>query len=73
MSEPVPRWSPFTKRAVTLIILLLVALVAYRFRSVLPPVMIALLLAFILNPVVGFLTRRLRIPVSYTHLTLPTN
>jgi predicted PurR-regulated permease PerM/ribosomal protein S18 acetylase RimI-like enzyme len=61
MSEPVPRWSPFTKRAVTLIILLLVALVAYRFRSVLPPVMIALLLAFILNPVVGFLTRRLHI------------
>jgi predicted PurR-regulated permease PerM/GNAT superfamily N-acetyltransferase len=62
MSEPVPRWSPFTKRAITLIILLLVALVAYRFRSVLPPVMIALLLAFILNPVAGFLTRRLRIP-----------
>jgi predicted PurR-regulated permease PerM/GNAT superfamily N-acetyltransferase len=61
MSEPVPRWSPFTKRAVTLIILLLVALVAYRFRNVLPPVMLALLLAFILNPVVSFLTRRLRI------------
>lgn len=59
MSEPVRRWSNFTKRAVALILLLLLALVLYRFREVLPPLMIAALLAFVLNPVVGFLVSRL--------------
>ena len=31
MNEPVRRWSAFTKRAVALIILVLVALMIYRF------------------------------------------
>jgi len=61
MNEPVRRWSAFTKRAVALIILVLVALMIYRFRDVLPPLMIAFLLAFILSPVVGFLTNRLHL------------
>ena len=58
MSEPVRRWSISTKRVVILIILVLVALMIYRFRDVLPPMMIAFLVAFILNPIVGFLTDR---------------
>ena len=58
MSEPVRRWSTSTKRVVILIVLVLVALMIYRFRDVLPPLMIAFLVAFILNPIVGFLTDR---------------
>ena len=59
-SEPVRRWSSFTKRSVVLILLVLLALTLYRFRDVIPPLMIAFLLAFILNPIVGFFTDRLR-------------
>ncbi len=55
------RWSPFIKRAVTLILLGLLALVLYRFRNVLPPLMIAFLLAFVLNPIVGFIIPRLHL------------
>jgi len=58
MSEPVRRWSTSTKRVVILIVLVLVALMIYRFRDVLPPLMVAFLAAFILNPLVGFLADR---------------
>jgi predicted PurR-regulated permease PerM/GNAT superfamily N-acetyltransferase len=61
MDEPNRRWSAFTKRAVILIILVLLALMVYRFRDVLPPLMIAFLLAFVLSPIVGFLADRLRL------------
>jgi len=61
MSEPVRRWSTSTKRTVTLVVLLLLALVIYRFRDVLPPLMIAFLMAFILDPIVDFLSDRLRL------------
>jgi predicted PurR-regulated permease PerM/GNAT superfamily N-acetyltransferase len=60
-NKPVRRWSSFTKRAVVLSILVLLALTLYRFRHVLPPLMIAFLLAFILNPAVSFLTSRTHI------------
>ncbi len=58
MNEPVRRWGTTTKRTVAMIILVLLALAIYRFRDILPPLVIALLLAFILNPIVGFLTNR---------------
>ncbi len=61
MSEPVRRWGDFTKRAVTLIILVLLALMIYRFRDILPPLLIACLLAFVLNPIVGFVAARLHL------------
>ncbi len=66
MSEPVHRWSAFTKRAVALIILMLLALTIHRFRDVLPPLMIAFLLAFILSPIVGFVTDRLHLSRGLT-------
>jgi predicted PurR-regulated permease PerM len=59
MSDPVRRWSTSTKRIVVVLILVLVALVLYRFRSVIPPLVIAFLVAFILDPIVDFLTDRL--------------
>ncbi len=66
MSETVHRWSTSTKRTVVLIILVLLALVIYRFRAVISPLVIALLLAFILNPIVDFLTDHLHLPRGLT-------
>jgi len=59
MDESVPRWSTATKRIVVVSILVLLALVTYRFRAIIPPLVIALLLAFILDPIVDFVTDRL--------------
>jgi predicted PurR-regulated permease PerM/RimJ/RimL family protein N-acetyltransferase len=61
MNEPMRRWNTSTKRTVSLIIIVLAALIVYRFRTVLPPLIIAFLAAFILDPIVAFLARRLRI------------
>ena len=55
---PYHRWDRPTKRIVSLIVLLFLALVVYQFRSLLRPLVIAFLLAFILNPIVDFLDRR---------------
>ncbi len=60
MSEPVRRWSTSTKRSIIIIIVVLLALVIYRFRDVIPPLVIALLLAFILDPIADFIVDRLR-------------
>ncbi len=59
-SQGVHRWGASVKRTVVLIILVLLALVIYRFRVVIPPLVIAFLIAFILDPIVDFLTARLR-------------
>ncbi|MEE9616278.1 MAG: AI-2E family transporter, partial [Anaerolineae bacterium] len=61
MGESVPRWSTGTKRIVVVSVLVLLALVTYRFRVVIPPLVIALLLAFILDPLVDFVTDRLHL------------
>jgi predicted PurR-regulated permease PerM len=57
--EPARRWRSTTKTIVILIVVVLVGLIVYRFQGVIPPLAIALLLAFILEPVVAFLTNRL--------------
>jgi len=61
MTKPVRRWNTSVKRTVVLITLVLLALVIYRFRDVIPPLMIAFLLAFILDPIVDFLADRLHL------------
>ena len=61
MSGPVRRWSAPTKRIVATALLVLLALVIYRFRQVIPPLLIAFLIAFILDPIVDFLTSRARL------------
>lgn len=61
-TEPVRRWDVGTKRLVGTVLFVLLALIVYRFRAVLPPLILAFLLAFILDPVVDFLERRVRIP-----------
>jgi predicted PurR-regulated permease PerM len=60
MEKPERRWGPTTKTIVILFIVILVALIVYRFQNVIPPLVIAFLLAFILDPIVSFLSNRLR-------------
>ena len=59
MNESAPRWSTSTKRTIVVVILVLIALILYRFRVVIPPLVIAFLLAFILDPIADFLGDRL--------------
>jgi predicted PurR-regulated permease PerM len=59
MSRP---WSDSTKRMVAVGLLLLFALVLYRFNEIIPPVVIAFIIAYILTPVVDALQSRTRIP-----------
>jgi predicted PurR-regulated permease PerM len=61
MKKTERRWSSTTKTIVILFIVILVALIVYRFQDVIPPLVIALLLAFILDPIVSFLNNRLRL------------
>jgi predicted PurR-regulated permease PerM len=55
---PYHRWDTATKRIVAVIGLLFLALVLYEFRGLLRPLVLAVLLAFILNPVIDFLEGR---------------
>ena len=72
MKRTVRRWNSSTKRIVAVILLVIVALLLYRFRSVIPPLVIAFLLAFILDPIVGFLVKKIHIsrPVATTMVFL---
>ncbi len=67
-------WSEATKRTVAIAIALIVVGVLYISRPVLPFIIVAAILAFLLNPVVCFFTLRLRMPrwlaVILTYLLL---
>lgn len=54
-------WSPATKRITALVLLTLLALALYRFRGVLPPLILAFLVAFILDPAADLLEKRARL------------
>ena len=53
-----PKWTPATKRVVLIICLILIGLAIWRFSIVLAPLVIAVIIAFLLNPVVNWMTRR---------------
>jgi predicted PurR-regulated permease PerM/phosphoglycolate phosphatase-like HAD superfamily hydrolase len=55
-------WSPTTKRLVVVGLVILLLLVAFLLRALLPPIAIAGVLAYLLKPVVDFLERRTRLP-----------
>ena len=57
-----PRWSVPTKITVIVIALVMAAFLLYRFSVVIPPLVIAVLLAFILSPIVDGLAARVRVP-----------
>lgn len=57
-----PRWTDATKRMVVVIGVLVIVLLLYLGRSVLPTLLLAMVLAYILSPIVSWLNRRLRFP-----------
>ena len=57
-----PPWSPYNKRLVLMILFILVALALYRFRLLLLPLSMAMILAYLIEPLVSQLT--LRTPLS---------
>ncbi len=59
-----PRWSRTTKIMVVVVILMLAAYLLYRFSVVIPPLTIAVLLAYIISPLAGFVAGRFRLPRS---------
>jgi predicted PurR-regulated permease PerM len=57
-----PRWDGWTKRLVIIIGLLVALWIAYISRPIIPVLVIAAILAFLMSPVVNFFNRRLRLP-----------
>lgn len=57
-----PRWNSFTKAFIALTILVLFAGLLSRFHTVIPILVMAGIVAFLVVPAVRFLTRRLRLP-----------
>lgn len=59
MNTTRPRWTPQTKLAVSLIVLAFFIYLVFRFSIVIPPLILAIILASILSPVVSRLQLRL--------------
>jgi predicted PurR-regulated permease PerM len=55
------KWSDSTKRLVFIGIVIAFIFTLYRFRAIIPPTVIAIILAYILNPVVKFIQARARL------------
>jgi len=54
-----PAWSPRTRRTVVLIVLVVVGIFVWRLGAMWPPVIIALVLAYLLSPIVDLTERHL--------------
>ena len=61
MPEPRPRWSSSTKLTVLLLLLGLGIFLLYHFSAAVTPMILAVLLAYILSPIVTWIQRRLRL------------
>ena len=59
---PSTEWSRTTKRLVIVGLVIILLLVCYVFRDLLPPVAIALVLAYLLKPIADFAERRSKLP-----------
>ncbi|MCB8966525.1 MAG: AI-2E family transporter [Chloroflexota bacterium] len=57
-----PIWSDSSKRLVVLVLLLLISLLLYRVRLLLLPFVMAMVLAYLIDPGVNALSKRLRVP-----------
>ncbi len=59
------KWSSTTKRSVIIGLVLTLALIVYRFSSIVPPLAISIIVAYILNPLVGFIAAKAKIPRTW--------
>src|SRR4030043_1973951 len=68
------RWPYATKLTISLLLLAFFIYLLSRFREIIPPIIIAVIIAYILNPIVNFLQRRLRLPrvltILFTYIIL---
>lgn len=61
MSNSRPHWSSQTKIVVSILVLTFLIFLIYRFREILPPTIIALILAYVLSPLVTRIQNRWRL------------
>lgn len=61
MIKPSPRWNASTKLVVMLTAIVILGWILYRFQVLIPPLVVALIVAYVLNPLVGALAGRLRL------------
>lgn len=57
-----PDWNPSSKRQIILFLVIVLMLFIYRVRILLPPFILALLLAYLVEPLVNLITRRTPVP-----------
>lgn len=65
-----PPWTTATKTIVAVSFLALGVLVIWRFQELIQPLVLAVLLAYLLHPVISFLSRRLGLPRGTTVLAV---
>jgi predicted PurR-regulated permease PerM len=56
------RWPYATKLTISLLLLAFFIYLFSRFREIIPPIIIAIIIAYILSPIVNFVNRRVRLP-----------
>ncbi|MHC1740794.1 MAG: AI-2E family transporter [Anaerolineaceae bacterium] len=61
-SENLPRWGNTTKLIVTFSLVVIIGLLLWKFQFVLGPLLFAVVLAYLLHPVAGFLHKKIHIP-----------
>ncbi|HNS52724.1 MAG TPA: AI-2E family transporter [Anaerolineae bacterium] len=65
-----PRWSHTTKTWIVVGLAVLLGLAAYAFRDLIPPLVLALVLAYLLKPLVDWLERLTRLPRVWATLSV---
>ncbi|MGL4648100.1 MAG: AI-2E family transporter, partial [Caldilineaceae bacterium] len=61
---PSPPWSATTKVIISVAALVLAVVIVWRFRSLIQPLILAAVIAYLLNPIVGWWSRRFKIARS---------
>ena len=56
------RWPYATKLTISLLLLAFFIYLLTRFREIVPPIIIAVIIAYILNPIVNFIQNKVRLP-----------
>lgn len=61
-----PRWSAITKLSVSLTVIVILGALIVRFRGLLGPIIFAFVIAYLLHPVIAFITRKTRLSWKLT-------
>jgi len=60
--EAIPQWNNTTKLIVALVLVVLVGFLIWKFQFILGPLLFAIILAYLLYPVAGFLHKKVHLP-----------